>query len=116
MGLIITNSLHTNQGITNEMYLNIEMLLMKKDTTNNIIINRYLNFQTREENPRNKCDSFDILSTMNLNLTIEELESNNIYPLLYSKIKLILENRGFTVINDILPNDIDFPDNQYAKG
>lgn len=91
------------------MYINIDMLLMKKDSTNNIILNRYLNFQTREDNPRNKCDSFDILPTINLNLTIEELESMNLYPLLYSKIKSILEDKGFTVVNDDLPNDIENP-------
>jgi hypothetical protein len=100
MGLIITSPIHTNQGDTSELYLNIEMVTIKKDSINNVMINTYFNKENRDTNIRNKCKTFKISNIYNLSLTIEELASNNLYPLIYTKLKLIIEGLGLIVVDD----------------
>lgn len=100
MGLLITTTLHTNQGDTSEMYLNIDNIIVVKSGMQNIRINRYLNKATRETSPNNQCDCFEVFNNYNYQLTTEEIDSSNIYDVMYTKLKNDLTDQGLNVVND----------------
>lgn len=100
MGLLVTTTLHTNQGDTSNLYLNIDNFNIIKSGMQNIRINRYLNKSTRDINPNNQCDCFEVLNNYTYDLTIEELVASNIYDVIYTKLKADLIASGLNVIND----------------
>jgi hypothetical protein len=98
MGLKITSEIHTNKGVTSEMYLNIENIILSKFNNNrSIMVNKYLNKDARDANHFDKCESYEIPNVLNLNLDINELSSVYVYELAYTKIKEELESKGLTV-------------------
>jgi hypothetical protein len=97
MGLKITTSLHTDKGQTSEMYLNIENLNINKRNMNNVMVNKYINKQTRDANVNDKCNCFEISSSYILDINVTDLETTYLYELVYSKITTELENKGFVV-------------------
>lgn len=99
MGLKITTPLHTNKGQTTEMYLNIQNVILNKMNMNHASINRYFNKEARDNNVNDVCDCFEVKSTYLLDLEISEFETKYFYELIYEKIKLDLESKGFTVEN-----------------
>ena len=66
MGLKITNEIHTNKGLTSEMYLNIENIILNKNNNGSIIINKYVNKDTRDADKFNKCESFEVKNMLTL--------------------------------------------------
>jgi hypothetical protein len=98
MGLKITNEIHTNKGVTSEMYLNIENIILNKFNTNtSIMVNKYLNKDARDANTFDRCESYDIPNMLMLNLDMNDLSTVYIYQLAYTKIKEELESKGLTV-------------------
>lgn len=97
MGLKITTTLHTDKGQTSEMYLNVETLNINKKNMNHVMVNKYINKESRDANVDDKCNCFEVSSSYMLNLTLSELETNYVYGLVYDKIKEELEGKGFTV-------------------
>jgi hypothetical protein len=97
MGLKITTSLHTDKGETSEMYLNVETLNINKRNMNHVMVNKYINKASRDANADDKCNCFEVSSSYMLNVELSDLETNYIYTLVYDKIKVELEGKGFTV-------------------
>ena len=97
MGLKITTSLHTDKGETSEMYLNVETLNINKRNMNHVMVNKYLNKASRDANIDDKCNCFEVSSSYMLNVELAELETKYVYALVYEKIKLELESKGFRV-------------------
>jgi hypothetical protein len=98
MGLKITSEIHTNKGVTSEMYLNIENLMLSKSNNNtSVILNKYLNKGDRDANKFDRCESYQISNMLTLKLDIGDLSSVFIYQLAYAKIKEDLESKGLTV-------------------
>ena len=97
MGLKISTSLHTDKGQTSEMYLNIETLNINKKNMNHVMVNKYFNKASRDVNVDDKCNCFEVSSSYMLNVELNDFETTYIYDLVYSKIKLELESKGFTV-------------------
>jgi hypothetical protein len=97
MGLKISTSLHTDKGNTSEMYLNIETFNINKRNMNHVMVNKYINKASRDANADDKCNCFEVSSSYILNVELADLETNYIYTLVYDKIKLELEGKGFTV-------------------
>lgn len=97
MGLKISTSLHTDKGDTSEMYLNIETFNINKRNMNHVMVNKYINKASRDANADDKCNCFEVSSSYMLNVELSDLETNYIYTLIYDKIKLELEGKGFTV-------------------
>jgi len=97
MGLKITTSLHTDKGETSEMYLNVETLNINKKNMNHVMVNKYFNKAARDTNDNDKCNCFEVSSSYMLNVELADLETNYIYSLVYDKIKVELEGKGFTV-------------------
>lgn len=97
MGLKITTPLHTDKGDTSEMYLNIEGFNINKRNMNHFIVNKYFNKDARDADVNNICNCFEVSSSYILDIQSSELESTFIYTLIYDKIKLELESKGFTV-------------------
>ena len=97
MGLKITTSLHTDNGETSEMYLNVETLNINKRNMNHVMVNKYINKASRDANADDKCNCFEVSSSYMLNVELSDLETNYIYTLVYDKIKVELEGKGFTV-------------------
>ena len=108
MGLIITNEIYTNAGVTSELYININRLDIVKNSMVFCAINLYLNKTAREENDADIVNTRQVSSTLNSNyLEIEDqLKTLTIHEILYAKLKESLEAQGHTVIDDneaILP-------------
>ena len=97
MGLKITTSLHTDKGETSEMYLNVETLNINKRNMNHVMVNKYINKASRDANADDKCNCFEVSSSYMLNVELSDLETNYIYTMVYDKIKVDLEGKGFTV-------------------
>lgn len=97
MGLKISTSLHTDKGETSEMYLNVETLNINKRNMNHVMVNKYINKASRDANADDKCNCFEVSSSYMLNVELSDLETNYIYTLVYDKIKVELESKGFTV-------------------
>jgi hypothetical protein len=98
MGLKITSEIHTNKGVTSEMYLNIENIMLSKSNNNtSVILNKYLNKEDRDANQFDRCETYDIQNILMLNLKTGDLSSVFIYQLAYTKIKEWLESKGLTV-------------------
>lgn len=97
MGLKISTSLHTDKGDTSEMYLNIETFNINKRNMNHVMVNKYINKASRDANADDKCNCFEVSSSYMLNVELSDLETNYIYTLIYDKIKVELEGKGFTV-------------------
>ena len=97
MGLKISTSLHTDKGETSEMYLNVETLNINKRNMNHVMVNKYINKASRDANADDKCNCFEVSSSYMLNVELSDLETNYIYTLVYDKIKVELEGKGFTV-------------------
>ena len=97
MGLKITSEIHTNKGVTSEMYLNIENIVLNKKNNSSIIINKYINKDVRDANEFDKCESFETSNVLALNLDVEGLSSNYVYELAYAKLKENIESKGLTV-------------------
>ena len=97
MGLKITTPLHTDKGDTSEMYLNIESLNISKKNMNHFMVNKYVNKDARDANVNDLCNCFEVSSSYMLDIQLAELESTVIYTLIYDKIKVELEAKGFTV-------------------
>lgn len=97
MGLKITNENHTNKGVTSEMYVNIENIILNKNNNGSIIINKYINKDARDANEFDKCESFEVKNMLTLNLPVSGLSSTYVYDLAYTKIKEDLESKGLTV-------------------
>ena len=97
MGLKISTSLHTDKGDTSEMYLNIETFNINKRNMNHVMVNKYINKASRDANADDKCNCFEVSSSYMLNVELSDLETNYIYTLVYDKIKVELEGKGFTV-------------------
>jgi hypothetical protein len=66
---------------------------------NYVSINRYFNKDVRDNDPNDKCDCFEVSSVYTLEVDVNEFETKYFYDLIYGKIKLDLENKGFTVEN-----------------
>ena len=99
MGLKITNEIYTNKGLTSEMYVNIENIILNKNNHGSMIINKYVNKAARDANQFDTCQSFDIQNSLVLNLPVSGLSSTYVYDLAYTKVKEELESKGLTVEN-----------------
>jgi hypothetical protein len=97
MGLKITNEISTNKGVTPEMYVNIENISLSKNHKNSIMINKYLNKAARDANQNDICQCFEFTNLFILDLDVQELSSNYLYDLGYTKLKEILISKGLTV-------------------
>jgi hypothetical protein len=99
MGLKITNEIHTNKGVTSEMYLNIENISLGKNNNLSIFINKYLNKDARDAEKFDVCQSFETNNILTFEILISDLETNYLYDLAYAKVKTELESKGLTVVD-----------------
>jgi hypothetical protein len=79
------------------MYLNVETLNINKKNMNHVMVNKYINKAARDTNENDKCNCFEVSSSYMLDVNLNDLETTYIYNLVYGKIKLELEGKGFTV-------------------
>lgn len=99
MGLIIISEINTDSGTTSNAYVNLSRFDVIKGIGANIFVNLFLNKETRDLNSRNTCSSKVI--PKRFGITAEELDSSAIYNSLYARLRLILEESGFIVEDDI---------------
>ncbi len=67
MGLIITNEIYTNAGVTSELYININRIDITKNAMVFCAINLYLNKSVREENDADFLNTSLVSSTLHSN-------------------------------------------------
>ena len=106
MALKITSEIATNGGVTSEAYLNIEKLTFRKNSSADVWVNLYLNQDTRENNPNAKVISNQVpirfgIKDMGSPSPVSLFSTDTLYQVAYDEIKMILEERGLTVIDVI---------------
>lgn len=99
MGLIITTEINTSGGSTSAGYLNISNFKVIKDSDTRVSLNLYLNKEARDIDPNDTVVSQAIIKRFGV--AQEDLDTANIYISIYTKLRLILEEAGFTVEDDI---------------
>ena len=99
MGLIITNEINTDGGSTSTGYLNISSFKVTKDSDTPVFLNLYLNKEARDTDPRDTVSSQVIIKRFGI--SSEYFDTSNVYTSLYSRLRTILEEAGFTVTDDI---------------
>ena len=97
MGLKITTSLHTNKGNTTEMYINIETITLIKDNLNVVRINKYLNKSSRDSNPKNTVDCFEISPFYKFTIPVELFNTKTIHSIIYDELKTLYRAVNLTV-------------------
>jgi hypothetical protein len=104
MGLIITNEIYTNAGVTTALYININRFDINKDAMVFIATNLYLNKDARELNVGDTVNTRQVAPILRLDyLDIrEQLKTLTIHEILYSKLKESLESQGHTVVDDTI--------------
>ena len=100
MGLKITSTLHTSKGDTNEMYLNIDNIMLVKNYKESVRVNKYLNKATRDANVNNKCDCYEIQNNYQFDLPTSATTATNIYDVMYTALKAELTTKGLTVVDE----------------
>ena len=106
MALIITSEIATNGGVTSEAYLNIAKLTFSKDRSADVWVNLYLNETAREEQEKVTVSSMQIPRRFGINdkgspSALSLFSSETLYQVAYDEIKMVLEDRGLTVIDAI---------------
>lgn len=103
MALIINDQISTDGGSTSEAYLNIQKIEIVKGGGLSVFLNLYLNEAARQADSNDKVTSRQVYSRVGI--AIEEvatdLNSESIYAVAYSKIKLKLEGNGLTVSDSL---------------
>jgi hypothetical protein len=99
MGLIITNEINTDGGSTSTSYLNISSFKVDKDSDTRVFLNLYLSKEAKDANPRDTVSSQVIIKRFGI--SPEDFDTSNVYTSLYSRLRTILEEAGFTVEDDI---------------
>lgn len=99
MGLIITTEINTDGGLTSTSYLNISSFNMVKDSDTRVFLNLYLSKEARDANPKATVSSQVIIKRFGI--APGDFDTSNVYTSLYAKLRLILEEAGFTVEDDI---------------
>jgi hypothetical protein len=99
MGLIITSEINTDGGSTQSAYINISKFDLTKGGDTRAHVNLYLNKEAREANDKDTVSCRTIVKRFGV--VTEELDPAAIYTGIYSKLRLILEEAGFTVEDDI---------------
>lgn len=93
MALQINATLNTPSGITVEAaYINIaEIYISKATSTVHIAVNTYYNADARTAN-KQPLNIVEFSSPFSFEYTLEELTSDNVYAVAYSKLKTALES------------------------
>ncbi len=106
MGLKITSEIATNGGVTSEAYLNIAKLTFSKGQAADVWVNLYLSEAARDEHAENTVSSMLVPRRFGINdkgspSALSLFSSETLYQVAYDEIKMILEERGLTVIDVI---------------
>jgi hypothetical protein len=99
MGLIITNEINTDGGSTSTGYLNISSFKVTKDSDTPVFLNLYLSKSARDANTKDTVSSQVIIKRFGI--SPDDLDTSNVYTSIYTKLRTILEEAGFTVEDDI---------------
>ncbi len=102
MGLIITDEIYTNAGLTTTLYININRINIVKNSAIFSEVNVYLNKEARELSEGDIINTRQVAPSIYFNYSeiSEQLKSSTIHEILYSKLKESLESQGHTVIDD----------------
>lgn len=108
MGLIITDEIYTNAGVTSELYININRINIVKNAAIFSEVNVYLNKETRELSEGDIVNTRQVTPSIYFNYSeiSEQLKSSTVHEILYAKLKESLESQGHTVIDD---NEVGLP-------
>lgn len=99
MALIITTNINTDGGPTSTAYINISKFEFSKETGSSAYVNLYLNKEARGATPNDLVYSKSI--PKRFGASIESIDTSTIYSSLYARLKTLLEDSGFTVVDDI---------------
>ena len=102
MGLIITNEICTDAGLTSELYLNIRRFEIVKDSVVVINLNRYLNKEARLANERDIVNTRQVRDILHINYSeIKDLiNSSTLHEAIYTKLKESLTTTGLATVDD----------------
>jgi len=103
MGLLITNQLSTNAGVTTEAYLNIAEITVRRRKSIKVKTNLYLSLQAKTENDKATVNSDLVYSSIHFDISESfiDVEEVAIYELAYSKLKDALIANGLEVEDQI---------------
>jgi hypothetical protein len=103
MGLLITNQLSTNAGVTTEAYLNIAEITVRRRESIKVKTNLYLSLQAKTENDKATVNSDLVYSSIHFDISESfiDVEEVAIYELAYSKLKDALIANGLEVEDQI---------------
>jgi hypothetical protein len=99
MGLLITNQLSTNAGVTTEAYLNIAEITVRRRESIKVKTNLYLSLQAKAENDKATVNSNLVYSSIHFDISESfiDVEEVAIYELAYAKLKEALIANGLEV-------------------
>lgn len=103
MGLIITNEIFTDSGVTNQLYLNISRIDLIKDSALQVHLQLYLNRESRDLDPLARVFTKQIERIFKVKYTeiTAPLFELPIHEVIYAMIKSKLEEAGHSVIDEI---------------
>jgi hypothetical protein len=106
MGLKITDTLYTDAGASNEVYININSIRVDRNYGINVRLNNYLNRAAKENSERDTIACRQLYGSMtfvfdNSSPDFTNMTSASIYEFAYTKVKERLIENGLTVEDDI---------------
>lgn len=103
MGLTITNEIYTDSGVTGQLYLNISRIDLIKDSMLQVHCQLYLNREDRDLDPTIQVFTKQVnrIFRFKYNEVTADLFEIPVHAAIYAKIKSELEEKGYTVINEI---------------
>jgi hypothetical protein len=106
MGLKITDTLYTDAGASNEVYINIKSIDVKRNYGISVYLNNYLSRAAKENNERDIIICRQLYSSIgfafdNSSPDFTSMTSASIYAFAYTKVKEKLIENGLSVEDDI---------------
>lgn len=106
MGLKITDTLYTDAGASNEVYININSIRVDRNYGINVRLNNYLNRSAKENSERDTIACRQLYRSMtfvfdNSSPDFTNMASASIYAFAYTKVKEKLIENGLSVEDDI---------------